>query len=167
MRPLPFAASSLLVVGAALVLGTSSARAANEGPLEAMAACQQSWLDWKQDPAAAVQFRDWFLPRFDQEPRSPAWKPRQAFAVFGLPGVQVYPQSVGMALGFSVEVRADGATARRAMEAAIGRPMRCEKSDGEWACEAKLGERRIAMLMSANEGRGPQTLIGCFYYYQQ
>lgn len=167
MRTLPFVPSLLLVGAAALLVAAPSAEAADDAPLEQLAACQQSWLDWKQDNAVAARFRDWFLPRFEQEPRTPAWKPRQAFTVFGLPGVVVYPQSVGMALGFSVEVNADAATAQRAMEAAIGRPMKCEKSEGAWACEMKLGERRTALTMTENGGRGPKTLIGCYYFYQQ
>jgi hypothetical protein len=56
---------------------------------------------------------------------------------------------------------------RQATEAAIGQSLQCEKSEGTIACEAKLGERRTAMTMTASEGRGPASLIGCFYYCQQ
>lgn len=156
----------LLAATTALSLAAPAARAADEAPLHRLAVCGESWLDWKQDPAAGQRFGTYFLDRFEAVARSPAWRPKAALTVFGLPVVQVFPESVGMARGFSVELRGSHDSARRAMEAAIGRTMRCEKGDGTLDCEARLAERRTAFVITSDEGRGTQTLVGCFYDYQ-
>jgi hypothetical protein len=156
--------SCLMAIGPAI---SAPAHAAAELSLERLASCADSWLDWKQDPVMAEQFRNYVFTRFEQEPRSPAWQPRRPVSVFGLPVVKAYPQSVGMALGFSLEVRGAPADVRRAMEKAIGRPLQCERAEGAVSCEAKLADRRIALVVAADEGRAQPSLIGCFYYYQQ
>lgn len=164
------AASTTCAVLAFAALSPAPAHAAaatDDSLLERLAACQESWMDWKQDPAAVQRFRDLMQSRFTPEPRSPAWTPKQPTTAFGLPVTKAYPQSVGMGVGFSLEVRAAPAQVRQAMETAIGRPMSCETGEGELACEVELGKRRTAMILTANEGRGTQSLIGCFYYYQQ
>jgi hypothetical protein len=161
---LPFVLSGLL---ACCLSNPAPAQAAAELSLERLASCADSWMDWRHDAGMAEQFRNYFLSRFDQEPRSPAWQPRRPVSVFGLPVVKAYPQSVGMGVGFSLEVRGAPADVRRAMEAAIGRPLQCERAEGALSCEAKLGDRRSALVVAADEGRGQNSLVGCFYFYQQ
>jgi len=163
LRP-SFVLSCLLALGPGI---SAAAQAAGELSLERLASCADSWMDWKQDAALAEQFRNYFLARFEQEPRSPGWQPRRPATVFGLPVVKAYPQSVGMGLGFSLEVRGTPADVRRAMERAIDRPLQCERAEGALSCEAKLADRRTALVLAADEGRGQPSLIGCFYYYQQ
>jgi hypothetical protein len=160
---------------ALLLLGLLGLSLAPVGPAEAsgppvslerLSTCGESWLDWKANPAVAASFRDYFLERFEQEPRSGGWQPRRPVSVFGLPVVKAYPQSVGMAVGFSLEVRGTAGDLRRAVESAIGRPLQCERAEGALGCEAELGERRTAMVVAADAGRGQNSLIGCYYFYQ-
>jgi hypothetical protein len=161
---LPLVLSGLL---ACFLSNPAPAQAAAELSLERLASCADSWMDWKNDTGMAEQFRNYVLSRFEQEPRSSGWLPRRPVSVFGLSVVRAYPQSVGMGVGFSLEVRGAPADVRRAMEGAIGRPLQCERAEGALSCEAKVADRRSALVVAADQGRGQNSLIGCFYFYQQ
>lgn len=152
---------------ALLCAWTAPAGAADDALLQRMTLCQDSWLDWKTDEARLTRFVNEVESRFSHSDRGPAFTPKAPTKAFGLPVAQVFPQNVGMALGFSVIVNADFAQARRSLEGQLGRTMKCESSDGEKACELKIGDKKTVVLMSEDNGKAKQTLLGCYYYYEK
>ena len=156
---------------ALLCAWTAPAGAADDALLQRMGLCQDSWLDWKDDEARVKRYVAEVESRFTHSARGTSLTPKAPTQAFGLPVAQVFPQNVGMALGFSVMVNADFAQARRALEGQLGRTMKCQSSDGESACELKIGEKKTVVLMSEENGKArqtpKQTLLGCYYYYER
>jgi len=152
---------------ALLCAATAPASAADDALLQRMVLCQDSWLDWKGDKARLARYVKEVESRFSHDTRGAGFTPKAPTKAFGLPVAQLFPQSVGMALGFSVIVNADFAQARRSLEGQLGRTMKCESSDGENACEMKIGEKKTVVLMSEDNGKSRQTLLGCYYYYEK
>ena len=146
----------------------AGAAAADDALLQRLATCQDSWLDWKNDPVRQARFVDAVEARYTRGARGAGFAPKAPTQMYGLTVTQLYPQSVGMALGFSMLVQADLARTRRAFEAQLGRTMTCT-NDGEGSgCELKLGERKTAVLMAeSGAGVAKGTLLGCYYYYEQ
>jgi hypothetical protein len=105
--------------------------------------------------------------KFSHSARGPSFTPKAPTKAFGLPVAQLFPQNVGMALGFSVIVDADFAQARRSLESQLGRTMTCENSEEGRGCELKIGEKKTVVLMSDANGKSKQTLLGCYYYYEK
>ena len=140
--------------------------AADDARLQRMATCEDSWLEWKDDQARQTQFVSYVEGSYRPMGRGPAFAPKAATTAFGLPVEQVFPQSVGMALGFSVLVRADFATTKRAFEKEFGRTMSCTRESDGTGCELKLGPKKTAVIM-ADDPKQKQTLLGCFYYYEK
>ena len=151
---------------ALLCAATASAGAADDALLQRMTLCQDSWLDWKTDEMRLKRFVNEVESRFSHA-GGPAFTPKAPTRAFGLPVAQLFPQSVGMALGFSVIVNADLAQARRALEGQLGRTMKCEGSAEGQGCEVKIGENKTVVLMSDGDGKARQTLLGCYYYYEK
>ena len=160
---------SLLTATTLALLGacTANAGAADDALLQRMTLCQDSWLDWKNDEARLTRFVGEIESRFSRSARGPAFTPKGPSKVIGLPVAQLFPQSVGMALGFSVIVNADFAQARRSLENQLGRAMTCENSQEGRACELKIGEEKTVVLMSDESGKSKQSLLGCYYYYEK
>ncbi|HTD28485.1 MAG TPA: hypothetical protein VK660_03765 [Xanthomonadaceae bacterium] len=96
-----------------------------------------------------------------------AFTPKTAMSVLGFPIVQVYPQSIGMAVGFSVAVKGDADKIRRTFEKQLGHPMACSSSDDMKGCELKIAEKKVASLMTPDNGKADTTLIGCYYFYEK
>src|SRR5213595_1180669 len=92
--------ASLLTLFLAAVV---PAQAADNPIIERLATCQDSWFDWKSsDPARLQKFVAGFQSDFSRKERDAFFVPNSRQTVAGLPVAQVYPQSVGMAVGFSV-----------------------------------------------------------------
>ncbi|HKW82125.1 MAG TPA: hypothetical protein VJN68_00110 [Burkholderiaceae bacterium] len=160
--------TTLTAMAVALSWAASApAGAADDALLQRMVLCQDSWLDWKSDRARLARYVDEVESRFSPGSRDPAFTPKAPIKAFGLPVARLFPQNVGMALGVSVIVDADFAQARRSLEGQLGRTMKCESSDGERACELKIGEKKTVVLMSEDDGKAKQTLLGCYYYYEK
>jgi hypothetical protein len=149
--------------------GASAAPAAGAAfPLEQMTTCQESWLDWKDDPATTASRRDSFRAQFREGEKDAFFVPISSATLMGLPVSQVYSSSVGMGVGFSVQVKAPFDRAKKAVEQSIRKPLtKCETSDGMRTCELELGAKKTVMLLSDAAGKSGQTLIGCFYYYEK
>lgn len=151
-----------------LVLATSgAAHAADEPNLLRLASCQDSWLDWKDDPVRMRRFGAGLEQRFVDKERGGAWEPKSATSLLGFGVAEVYPQSVGMGLGFSVVVNAPFMQVRQAYEKLLGKPLACQTSDGMRACELPLAENKTAMLMAGEKADSKSTLLGCYYYYEK
>jgi len=156
---------------ALLCAWTTPARAADDALLQRMSLCQDSWLDWKDDEARVKRYVTEVESRFTHGARGAGLTPKAPTRAFGLPVAQLFPQNVGMALGFSVMVDADFAQTRRALEGRLGRTMTCENSEEGRGCELRIGPKKTVVLMSdgdAKAGQTPkQTLLGCYYYYER
>lgn len=161
--------SSLLLLCCAMAgsAGATAPDPALEAQLLRLATCEDSWLEWKADRPRLQRFATALHAQFSAEPKSPAMKPNRPTRLMGLAVTQLFPDSVGMGLGFSVMLQADLQQARQRFEAQLGRPLSCETGDGMVACELPLGEKKTAMLINGDKGRSPTSLLGCFYFYQQ
>lgn len=131
-----------------------------------MLTCQESWLDWKEKPEQGKQFADVLQAKFHQDGRENFFIPNQAISILGHNVARVYPSSVGMALGFSVLVDGSFETVKASLEQQTGKSFtQCESSEGTKSCEHKLAKNKTIFLM-ADATKG-QTLLGCYYYYEQ
>lgn len=150
------------------ILLVVSAQAADDLSIERMATCQDSWLDWKNEPARLEKFSKSIRSSFLQEKGAPFLVPKSEKTVVGLRIVQLFPESIGMALGFSVMVAADFETTRKSLEKQIGKSFeKCETGDNMRSCELEIGEKKTILLMSGENGKSKTTLFGCYYYYEK
>jgi|GEM_PF-939689 len=165
---LPAATVAVVASALALVICSSPALAApaDDATLQRLATCQDSWLDWSEGHPRMKQYADFVRTRMQQQDDGATFVPKTAMTVAGLPIEQVFPQSVGMGVGFSAIVHADFAETRRGFEKQLGKPMSCKTSDGTPACELTIGDKKTAILMTDNP-RSARTLVGCYYFYQQ
>jgi len=152
---------------ALLCVWTAPAGAADDALLQRMTLCKDSWLDWKNDEPRLTRFVSDVESRFTRGTSGAGFTPKAPTKAFGLPVEQLFPQTVGMGLGFSVIVNADFAQARRSLEGQLGRTMTCQNSEEGRGCELKIGEKKTVVLMSDGDGKSKQTLLGCYYYYEK
>src|SRR5204863_9169714 len=86
-----------------LLVALGPARAADNLTIESLATCQDSWLDWKsRDPVQLTRFAASFQSDFLRKGNDAFFVPKVSQTVAGLPLAQVFPESIGMAVGFSV-----------------------------------------------------------------
>ncbi len=163
------AVKHILAVCLLLVLIAPRAADAADGDLiERLATCQDSWFEWKDNPAQMRALANSFNDSFTQKGNTPVFAPKQRMLVAGLPVSQAYPQSVGMGVGFSLVVDANFETTRAALEKVAKKPLTmCETGDGMRSCELQVAEKRTLMLMTGDSGRAKTTLIGCYYFYEK
>jgi hypothetical protein len=150
-----------------LLVAVSPAWTADILTLERLATCQDSWLERKSgDPARFQQFVDGFKTDFSPE-RFGAAVPRTSLAIVGLPVARVFPESIGMGVGFSVLVDASFDDTRKRLEQATGKPFdHCEApSDGMRVCGREISEKKTLLMMTPVDAKPAQTLFGCFYFY--
>lgn len=152
-----------------LLLGALPAWGADDPRLESLALCRESWLDWQRtDPAKLDSFAAYFRSAFSHSGNDAFATPKSAAAIDGLKVIQVFPESVGMGVGFSVLVEARFDVARGALERALGKPLRqCETSDGMRACELPIAEQRTVTLMAGDAPNDKTSLVGCYYFYEK
>jgi hypothetical protein len=161
MKPLAF----LLPV---LALSLQSAQPARpiEDAIERLATCQDSWRDWKDDPVQTKKFTELFRGTFDHEGEGGSFTSSAKLSVLGLPVLRVYPESVGMGVGFSVVLDATFDTARAHTERAVGRKLGgCESGEGMRTCELEIAKERTVTLLSGEHDEHHETLLGCYYLY--
>lgn len=159
-----------LALAAALVVSAMPTQAgmADDAQMQRLALCQDSWLDWKDDSARMTDLVDYFESRIARSPQgSGAFDVKAPLRVLGQPVTQVYPQSVGMGVGFSLTVKAGFGATRAAVERRLGKSMACTSGDGMQACELQVGPKKTVVLMAPLNGAAKATLMGCYYFYQQ
>jgi hypothetical protein len=153
---------------AALLVAVTPAKALDNLSIERLATCQDSWFEWKQRDQARLKnfvdsFQSDFLPK-----GSGAYIPKSNHIVAGLPVAQVFPQSIGMAVGFSVVVNANFEQTKKILETKAGKPFKCEPpSDNMRACELRIGEKKTIGLMAEDNVKSTTTLFGCYYFYEK
>lgn len=141
---------------------------AAEPSLDTLATCRDSWLDWKDDPARGAKFAEDLRTSFThQRNEGDFFVPKTPRKLLGLPVARVYPDSVGMGVGFSVLVNSGFETARKAVEKTLGKRLKCdEKSEEGFGCELALGPKKTVFVM-AEDKSSQSALIGCFYFYEK
>jgi hypothetical protein len=162
------------LAGAALLLAAAilpaRADATDNTDVERLATCQDSWFEWKASaPARLKNFADRFQVGFTPTGSSGGFAPKSSQTVAGLPLAQVYPQSVGMGVGFSVVVNANFEATKVALEKRLGKRIsKCEPpSDNMRTCELEIGEKKTITLMAEDNPKTTTTLFGCYYFYEK
>ena len=152
-----------------LLVGAAPALAADDPRIENLALCRDSWLDWKKsDPVQLNSFVAFVGSAFTHKDNDAFFTPKSAMTLDGLKVTQVFPQSVGMGLGFSVLVDASFDVAKQALEAKLGKSLgQCQAGEGMRTCELQIAEQRTVMLLSGDPPNDKTTLIGCYYYYEK
>ena len=162
MKALPVLAALLALLSAQV-----TTHAAEDPAMLRLATCQDSWLDWKNDDARMSRFAHAVEAQYVRSAQGDAFTPNVPTTLLGHAVAQVYPQSVGMGLGYSVLVNASFTQARQSFEKQLGKPLKCSTSDGMRACELPIAEKKTAMLVAGDNPNSKTTLLGCYYYYQQ
>ena len=134
--------------------------------IERLATCQDSWRDWKDDPVQTKKMAELFNSAFSEPAQDGSFAPKVSIQVVGVPVVQVYPESVGMGVGFSVILDASFDTVRAHAEKALGKPLdQCENGDGMRMCGREIAKERTITLMAGEKDTKNRTLLGCYYLY--
>src|SRR5262245_45835925 len=134
---------------ALLSLGATQAPPAVDTAIERLATCQDSWRDWRDDPAQSQKIGELFTSAFVQSGKDGSFAPKGKVSVVGLPVLLVYPESVGMGVGFSTVLEASFDTALEHVEKATGKKLgECETSDGMRTCGLEIAKERTITLMA-------------------
>jgi hypothetical protein len=155
---------------AMLMAALTAAEAADNVSIERLATCQDSWFEWKsRDPAQLQRFVASFQSGFARKQNGPLFDPKAPQTVVGLPVVQVAPESIGMAVGFSVIVNAGFEKTKTTLERKLGKPFKkCEPpSDNMRTCELPIGEKKTLLLLTEDNPKATTTLFGCYYFYEK
>jgi hypothetical protein len=162
--------SSAAGILTAVALAAAPALATDNLGIERLATCQDSWLEWKSsDPARLKNFIVSFKADFvSQKDTDPFFVPKASQTVAGLPVAQVFPESVGMAVGFSVLVNATFDKTKATIERKIGKPFKCEPpSDNMRTCGSEIADKKTIVLMAEDNAKSTTALVGCFYFYEK
>lgn len=164
----PFSGRRLAIVFFSQLLLVVTGVHAAEPNLDTLATCRDSWLDWKDDPARGAKFADDLRANYlEQRGEGDFFVPKTPKKLLGLPVARVYPESTGMAVGFSVLVNSSFEATRKAVEKALGKPLKCdEKSEEGFGCELALGPKKTVFVM-AEDKSSKSALTGCFYFYEK
>jgi hypothetical protein len=154
---------------ATCLVAAAPARAADNLGVERLATCQDSWFEWKQNnPGQLQNFADGFRAAFVHKGNDAFLVPRSSQSIAGLPVAQVFPESVGMGVGFSVVVDASFDTTKATIERKYGRPFgKCERGDNMRTCAIEVAEKKTITLMAEDNPKSTRTLIGCYYFYEK
>jgi hypothetical protein len=130
---------------------------------------QDSWLDWqKSDPAQLKKIGDHLHADFSPSGNDPFILPKTNLSIAGLRITQLFPNSVGMGVGFSATVSGSFEAARRSVENLLGKKLgKCDASDGMTSCELEIANERTVMVMAEDSPKSTSTLVGCYYYYEK
>jgi len=154
---------------ALLGLALSPAHAAGELDIERLATCQDSWLDWKNDPARGAKMGESLRANYVQKESDNGryFAPKTPKTLLGFPLTQLYPDSIGMAVGFSAVVSGSFDATRRSVEKIAGKPLKdCESGEGMKTCQLELAPKKTILILGTGKG-DKTTLVGCAYYYEK
>jgi len=161
MNPVSICAASLLA------LLSTPVRATDDPAMLRLVTCQDSWVEWKDDAGRLAGFGRAIESQYLRGEAGDAFTPRRPQTLFGFPISRLYPQSVGMGLGYSVVVDAPFANVRQRFEKALGRPLHCSVSEGMRACELPLAAEKTALLLASDRADATTTQLGCYYLYEK
>jgi hypothetical protein len=159
---------SVLLCLVGVIVAGARVRGAQELTFDQLATCKVSWLEAKDDPTRLQPLGDALDADFTKKQGEPFFVPKKKMTVLGLPLLRLFPENVGMALGFSVMVSADFETAKKALETAAGVALTdCQNGEGVRTCGHQLAEKKTLMMMAPASGTPKETLFGCYYYYEK
>src|SRR5271155_3394697 len=144
---------------AIFLVAVTPAWAADNIRIQPLATCQDSWRDWKEsDPVQLKKFADSFQSDFLRKEKDPFFVPKSNQTVAGLPVAQVFPESIGMAVGFSVVVNANFDRTKTSLAKKIGKSLsKCDPpSDNMRTCELEIGEKKTILLMAEDNVKARQ-----------
>ncbi|MBS0470547.1 MAG: hypothetical protein JSR60_05705 [Proteobacteria bacterium] len=153
----------------ALLLTVLPTLADDDSTIERLATCRDSWLDWQKanDPrltALAARLR----ADYTRKPGDAVIVPKKLTTLAGFRVLRVFPDSVGMAVGFSVMLDATFDKAKTVFEKKLGKTLtHCETGDGMKNCEYDIAEKRSFTLTSGDKPGDHETLVGCYYFYEK
>jgi len=162
--------SALAAASMMFLVGVVPADAADNLAIERLATCRDSWIDWKQNnPAQLKKFADDFQSQFFlRKETDPFLVPKSSQTVAGLPVAEVYPESVGMGVGFSVKVNASFDKTKATLEKKLGQLLKqCERGDNMRTCALQLAEKKTIMLVAEDNPQSTTALFGCYYFYEK
>ena len=84
----------------------SGAEAKDDASLLRLRTCQDSWMDWENDPAKTQMFVDGLKVISKRDDRDGSYLPIKPMSILGYDVLQLYPQCVGMGVGYPVIVSA-------------------------------------------------------------
>jgi hypothetical protein len=152
-----------------LLVAAPVARAADNLTIERLTMCQDSWIKWKENsPGRLNRFITEFQSQFSHKGNDAFFTPKSSQTVLGLSLARVFPESVGMGVGFSVWVNASFDLTKTTLERKTGKPLKqCEVGDNMRTCSLELGDKKTLVLMAEDNPKGTTTLIGCYYFYEK
>jgi hypothetical protein len=136
--------------------------------VQRLSLCQDSWLEWKDNESKMRPFVDYIRGHFKPiKDSGGGFAPDAPIQVLGWKVTQVYPESVGMGVGFSVVVESGFEATRAAIEKKLGKKMKCDMdtSDGFKSCELPIADQKSVALLTPENGKARTSLVGCFYLY--
>jgi hypothetical protein len=153
------------------VSGLPPGNEAEERRLRQLATCQDSWFVWKDDERRMTEYIEGFESNYTRSEEEPAFLPKGPSKVLGFPLIKVYPQSVGMGVGFSLQLAGSLAQVRAKVEQTLGKSLDCDVSDEVASCGFEIDPKRTITLAADGNGTGKTSemtsLLGCFYYYEK
>jgi hypothetical protein len=137
--------------------------------LERLATCQDSWFEWKDDQARMTALVAGLRAAYHQQQDTDAFVvPDEKTTLLGMPVLRVFPNSIGMGVGFSVMVSGSFDAARKAVEGVMHKPLgQCETSDEMRTCALEIAEKKSLLLLGDSSGKSKEVLVGCFYFYEK
>ena len=149
-------------------LSALAAPAPEPKQLVALATCQESWLDFQAAPAKGEAMRQLIEADYSADPKGAGMAPKTKATLLGLPITQLFPDSAGMAVGFSVSVEGKFADVKTRLEKQLGYKLEhCESDDEMTTCEHQIAEKKTIAMVADGKGDLPETLVGCVYYYEK
>lgn len=144
----------------------SNAHAENDKLWMQLATCQESWLDWGKSSPKIDDFRRQISADFKQKGGGASFAPIKSVSILGHNVTEVYPDSIGMGVGFSVMVDTEFDKVKASLEAQVGKVIgQCSKEGDSRSCEHTFAEKKTLLLMEGGRGKNAKTLFGCYYFY--
>ena len=167
LSSLPILVLTSTVAFASTVSGLPPVNEAEALRLTRLATCRDSWLGWQDDERGMTNYIGQFDADYTHGNDDATFLPKAPSRVLGFPLMKVYPQSVGLGIGFSVELAGTLAQVRTEVEKQLGKSLECDASDGMTSCGLELAPSKTVTLAADGNGTGKSSLLGCFYIYEK
>ena len=123
-------------------------------------------MDWGKSSPKFDDFRKMFSTDFKQKGGGANFAPTKPLSILGYSLTEVYPESVGMGVGFSVLVDAEFDKVKASLEAQVGKTIgECSKEGDSRSCEHTIADKKTLLLIEGGRGKNAKTLFGCYYFY--
>lgn len=155
----------LAIAALSMLLPNSHAQSRNDAGVLRLLTCQDAWMDWSDDPVKLEKIGTALRLHYAQSDRDSSFVPNKPMSVLGHRVVQLYPQSFGLGVGYSVIVSASFDNAKASIEKQTDKPFDlCDSASDGKACTRQISTRKILMVHD-NGSANATTLIGCYYLF--